>query len=146
MKSHWYQKIITQLRQQPPEVKSHVALIAAGTLTTLVALVWVTTLPARFATIGTLDNGVASSTALMMDALSPLVPKATIPAADTSESAADTPEELQERVANFKKELEARQQEEESTTDFMESATTGAATPIQEDTSTVGKPVLIEVR
>jgi len=44
-------RFIKRLQEQPREVKSHAAFIGAVAATALVALVWVTTLPARFSSV-----------------------------------------------------------------------------------------------
>jgi hypothetical protein len=137
MKPHWYRTWATRLRAQPPEVKSHVALVAAGVATTLVAVVWVTTLPARFATVGSLDNTVASSTELMMDTFTPLMTPPP-PTEDASSNVPNTADELRERIGDFRRDIEVR--EEEAAADSL------VAPKQQSDTSTIGQPVRIEVR
>jgi hypothetical protein len=137
MKPHWYRTWATRLRAQPPEVKSHIAFVAAGVATTLVALVWVTTLPARFATIGTLDNTVASSTELMMDTFTPLLSPPS-PTEGASSGVPDTADELRDRIGDFRRDREVH--EGEADTDVW------PATGQPKDTSTIGQPVLIEVR
>jgi hypothetical protein len=49
--TQWLRRSIERLKTQPHEIKSHVAFVVALSITSIVALVWATTLPARFETI-----------------------------------------------------------------------------------------------
>lgn len=56
-------KHINTLREKHPSVRARVALIAAASVTALAAVVWVTTLPVRFADLAS-RNQAASSTSM----------------------------------------------------------------------------------
>jgi hypothetical protein len=56
-------KHINNLREQHPSVRARVALMAAASVTVLAAIVWVTTLPVRFADLAS-RNQAASSTSM----------------------------------------------------------------------------------
>lgn len=65
-------KWILHLREQPRHMKSHVAFIGAGVVTSIIALVWMTTVPARFESVSNIADVVPrDSAALLQDALSP---------------------------------------------------------------------------
>jgi hypothetical protein len=59
--TQWMQRSLERLKNQPYEIKSHVAFVVALSLTSIIALVWATTLPARFETLSSAidDAGVA---------------------------------------------------------------------------------------
>ncbi len=120
---------VENLRKQTPAVKSQVALIGAVTVTTVIAVVWVTTLPARFSALGgagsAVRDGVSESLeeapgrdALLYDAFTP------------------EPEPVEETPQTEKELLRARV--DALLGDMPEKET--------EPSTTIGQPVLIEVR
>jgi hypothetical protein len=71
----WYRRAIERIRAEPREVRSQIAFLSALCITVVIALIWSTTLPARFGSVATIGSKISSSvqdsTALAIDAMSP---------------------------------------------------------------------------
>lgn len=129
MLPRWYTRWIERLRSQQPAVKSQVALIGAVTVTTIIAVVWVTTLPARFSALGGASSAVR-------DGVSETLEEA--PGQDALLYDAFTPEpEPAEEPTQTEKEL-LRARIDALLGDMPKDET--------QPSSTVGEPVLIEAR
>ena len=133
---------IDELRKQSPENKSRMAIISAFSATALIALVWLTTIPARFADIGTGVTETSKQTALIQDAVSPT------PAPEKQKTAAEV---MTDKVNALLKDIKRPEQTpevapketvEHAPVVLIEATSSKAVQP----ESTVGQPVLIETR
>ena len=160
-------QLIKQIQQQPHGVKSNFAFIGASLCTGIIALIWLTTLPARFSDIGK-GAGAVQNSALTEKALSAY--DLYKQAAENAQQAASTSAQTQAPVS--KSELEDKVSalidsvhKNDVRTAAALVATPPPATPARPqsgaimievthsatstthaDDSNVGKPVLIETR
>lgn len=120
---------VQNLRKQTPAVKSQVALIGAITVTTVIAVVWVTTLPARFSALGGAGSAVR-------DGVSETLDEAPGQDALLYDAFTPEPEPVPETPQTEKELLRAR----------VDALLGDIDRPETEESSTVGEPVLIEAR
>lgn len=142
---------ILRLQKKSPQVKSQTAFIAAGVCTGIIALVWMTTLPARLATVANVVPE-HTDTALTLDALSPYAE--TVSKSDIAPKVEKpmTGDDIRSRVGGL---IESLKDKNPTTTPvhierapiLIEVATTSKPeTPPSASDSNIGKPVLIETR
>jgi hypothetical protein len=158
-------QLIKQIQQQPHGVKSKFAFIGASVCTGLIALIWVTTLPARLSEIGK-GAGAVQNSALTEKALSAYdIYKQTVEkaqqAASTSAQASVSKSEMEDKVNSL---IESVHQNDLRNAAVQVAAPAtpppppSAPMPIMievvpstpatttADDSNIGKPVLIETR
>ena len=158
-------QLIKEIQQQPHSVKSKFAFIGASACTAIVALIWLTTIPARLSDIGkgasTVQNSALTEKALSVyDLYKQTVEKAQ-QAASSSAQAAVSKSDMEDKVNSL---IDAVRQNDLKTaavqvvtptpptpppspapTPVMIEVAPSATTSVQDD-SNVGKPVLIETR
>lgn len=157
-------QLIKQIQQQPHVVKSNFAFIGASVCTGIIALIWLTTLPARFSDIGKGANAVQNS-ALTEKALSAYdIYKQTLEkaqqAASTSAQASVSKSEIEDKVSALRDLVRQNDlknasvqvapatpsAQSPSPAPIMIEVTSRASSSAQADDSNIGKPVLIETR
>jgi hypothetical protein len=159
MMPHWYTRWVERLREQPAPVKSQVALFGAIIVTSLIALVWVTTLPARFSTLSGAGSSVRAGVAESLEN-APLPKEEFVPEQAEKKQDTETQDEkeiLRSRidalVSDFARQRAEREadnaQKDDAQNTVQNSIVPVYTTPtstIETPVSTPGAPVLIEVR
>lgn len=144
---HWYERLVTHVRSQPQEVKSHTAFVGALIVTVAIAAVWATTLPARFSLISQVGEGVGDISTVVTDhtaALSDALPTP-IPETPTVDTPAVTTAE--ERIRARVDALLNQTADEKNIRASTTAPTVQGPAPEEElPLSRPGMPVLIEAR
>lgn len=140
---------ILRLQKKPLHVKSHTALLGAGICTSIIALIWMTTLPARLATVVSVVPPHKDS-ALTLDALSPYAETVSQKDVVPRTEKPMTEEEIRMRVGGLIDSVKNKQTISTPVDSERAPVMTDVATSTKKDESdsnlNIGKPVLIEIR
>lgn len=138
-------QFIKQIQQQPHGVKSKVAFIGAGVCTSVIVIIWLSTLPARFSDIGKGADAVQNS-ALTEKALSAYdIYKQTVEkaqqAASTSKEASVSKSEIEDKVSAL---IDSVRQNDAHTA-ALQVSTSAPAKPVTPTPPPSSMPIMIEV-